>query len=114
VTDCSASLSQIASPCAGYPADGWLQHATFTQTVQQYWFASALPFIRTFSPSWSVAVEEQFYLFWPVALRLSGGRAAVPLTLVALIRFRGHVPKGGYDVPNGQGCSGPASPATVL
>jgi hypothetical protein len=33
---------------------------------------------------------------------------------VALIRFRGHVPKGGYDVPNGQGCSGPASPATVL
>jgi hypothetical protein len=33
---------------------------------------------------------------------------------LALIRFRGHVPKGGYDVPNGEGCIRPASPATVL
>jgi len=33
---------------------------------------------------------------------------------LALIRFRGHVPKGGYDVPNGERCVGPASPAAVL
>jgi hypothetical protein len=30
-----------------------------------------------------------------------------------LIRFGGHVPKGGYDVPNGEGCVRPASPAAV-
>ncbi|MBM3771133.1 MAG: acyltransferase [Acidimicrobiia bacterium] len=65
----------------GFPMDAWLQHATFTQNVQQYWFGTKPLFVSTFGPSWSVAVEEQFYLFWPLALRLFGGRAVVPLAL---------------------------------
>lgn len=80
LTLASVCLANVVSR-SGYPTDGWLQQATFTQNVQQYWFASVPPFVRTFSPSWSVAVEEQFYLFWPVALRLFGGRGAVPMAL---------------------------------
>src|SRR5438876_336938 len=30
----------------GYPANGWLQHLTFTQNVQGYWLAAPLPFIH--------------------------------------------------------------------
>jgi peptidoglycan/LPS O-acetylase OafA/YrhL len=41
-------------------------------------------FIGTFWPSWSVAVEEQFYLFWPLLLPLLG-RRGVPLFAVGLL-----------------------------
>lgn len=54
---------------------------------------------------------RSFYL-----VRIDQGRWAPNLgtLLVALIRFGGHVPKGGYDVPNGERCIGPTSPAAVL
>jgi peptidoglycan/LPS O-acetylase OafA/YrhL len=49
--------------------------------------ASGLPF-SVASPLWSISVEEQFYIFWPVLLRLAGiNRArqlAIALLLVAL------------------------------
>jgi cytoskeletal protein CcmA (bactofilin family) len=35
------------------------------------------------------------------------------LALVGLIRFRGHLPKGGYDVPNGQHDEKPAAAPAV-
>ena len=40
----------------------------------------------------------------------------LPLTCLdlGLIRFGGHLPKGGYDVPNAQTQHDPAAPAAVL
>ena len=53
-------------------------------------------------------------VFVPGELKTHLDDRIAKLKWLALIRFGGHVPKGGYDVPNGKGCSGPASPATVL
>ncbi|MDG2334983.1 MAG: acyltransferase [Myxococcota bacterium] len=36
-------------------------------------------------PLWSVGVEEQFYLLWPILLRLLGGRTAFGILLVIVV-----------------------------
>jgi peptidoglycan/LPS O-acetylase OafA/YrhL len=63
----------------GYSTDGLLWHMFFLQNVQHYWHAAVPAFIHPFAPSWSVAVEEQFYLLWPASLWLVGRRGIIPL-----------------------------------
>ena len=65
----------------GYPTDTWWQYATFTQYLQGYWFTVPPPFVSAFSPSWSVAVEEQFYVVWPLVLWWLGPRCVLPLAV---------------------------------
>src|SRR5207244_4564952 len=64
----------------GYPAGtlGTVQHLTFTQNIQGIWGGSVPAYVYAIGPSWSVAIEEQFYLLWPLLLVAMGRRAVLP------------------------------------
>jgi peptidoglycan/LPS O-acetylase OafA/YrhL len=69
----------------GYRIDALGQHLTFTQNLQEYMGLEPAPFIAPFAPSWSLAVEEQFYLLWPLLIWFFGRRAATPLAVGTLM-----------------------------
>ncbi|WP_435006313.1 acyltransferase family protein [Tundrisphaera lichenicola] len=58
---------------------------TYTQFVPNYWFAENPPFAPGFNHTWSLAVEEQYYLIWPPALMLFGRRRVVPIGLALIV-----------------------------
>jgi peptidoglycan/LPS O-acetylase OafA/YrhL len=76
----------LINPLTAEPGslDGLPYFATFTQNITYYWSDSAPAFIPAFRHTWSVAIEEQFYLFWPALLWLVG-RKGLPLVTVGLI-----------------------------
>jgi peptidoglycan/LPS O-acetylase OafA/YrhL len=62
-------------------------YLTFTQNTWHWPLINMLVAIpprtlRAFDHSWTLAVEEQFYLLWPLAVALIGPRRVVPMTLV--------------------------------
>ncbi len=69
-----------------YHLDALPYFLTYTQNLPQYWGATNPPFAHGFYHTWSLAVEEQYYLFWPLALVLLGRRSLLPLAtaLIAL------------------------------
>ena len=56
-------------------------------------------------------IAWQLLLLRHVARALPDAPARVALTALSLIRSRGHVPKGGYDVPNGSNHTSAVTPA---
>ncbi|HWE37365.1 MAG TPA: acyltransferase [Isosphaeraceae bacterium] len=76
------------------PTSAWPFFATYTQFVQAYWSGPFPPFSRHFLHTWTLAIEEQFYLFWPLLVRWSGrrrlGLLIVPLLATPIVlRSRG-------------------------
>ncbi len=65
------------------PTAGLTLYLTYTQFLPRYWGADGPAFPRAFAHTWSLAVEEQFYLIWPALLLLMGRKALVPLCLGA-------------------------------
>lgn len=57
-----------------FPMDGLRNYATFTPNVQRYWSGEVPPFNWYFLHTWSIALEEQFYLIWPALICLIGRR----------------------------------------
>jgi peptidoglycan/LPS O-acetylase OafA/YrhL len=68
----------------GYSSDGVWLHLVFLQYTPFYFGLVPAQFIFAFKPSWSIAVEEQFYLIWPPVM-LAFGRRAIPFLALAFI-----------------------------
>jgi len=77
-----------------FAAEGLLQYLTFTQNVQHYWKGEVPEFHWQFYHTWSLAIEMQYYVLWPVLAWILGRRGIVwvapPLiALAALARACG-------------------------
>jgi peptidoglycan/LPS O-acetylase OafA/YrhL len=59
-------------------------YLTFTQNIQSYWFAETPILATPLVPTWSLAVEEQFYILWPMIVLLLGRRWMVPFALACI------------------------------
>jgi peptidoglycan/LPS O-acetylase OafA/YrhL len=59
-------------------------YLTFTQELPRYHAATGPTFPSAFRHTWSLAIEEQFYLIWPLALVLVG-RRGLPFLATALL-----------------------------
>jgi len=68
----------------GHSTEGLLYHLVFLQNTPAYFGVQPPPFIHSFSPSWSVAIEEQFYLIWPVLVIAITPRKIPHLAVVLL------------------------------
>lgn len=75
--------------------DGLFQHLVLIQNVEHYWGGEPAAFPWRFSHTWTIALEERFYLFWPAVLFLVGrGRAvgvcAALVVFCPLFRYLGY------------------------
>ncbi len=67
---------------------GLVYELTYTQYVPYYWFAEAPRYSPYLGHTWTLAIEEQFYLIWP-ALVLLAGRHRGRVALLALATVAG-------------------------
>ena len=78
------------------PLDGFWSYFAYLQHLPGYWHAETAPFSRLFLHTWTLAIEEQFYLLWPVVVVALGRKrllwGVVPLLIVPTV-MRAH----GYD-----------------
>lgn len=65
--------------------DGLLLHVFYLQRLPLYWSSHEPSFLPAFQHTWTLAIEEQFYLLWPLAIVLCGRRGVVPLSLGVII-----------------------------
>lgn len=59
--------------------DGLAYYLTYTQNLPLYWSDKAPAFSPYAGHLWTLANEEQFYVFWPLAVCLLGRRWVIPL-----------------------------------
>jgi len=90
----AAALACPGPDGAGAGLAGLPYYLLFLQNVPHYWGGPAPAFPRAFVHTWTLAVEEQFYLLWPALVVGLGRRAVAPmclacLALAALARARG-------------------------
>ncbi len=79
------------------PPDAWPYYLTFTQNVQAYLGWPLPKFSGMFVHTWTLAIEEQFYVLWPLLMFRAGRRGmyavAVTFALVPpLARSLGFLP----------------------
>jgi peptidoglycan/LPS O-acetylase OafA/YrhL len=57
---------------------------TYTQNLPLYWSGNSLNFSSYLDHIWSLAIEEQFYVLWPLLVVLVGRRGVIPLAFALL------------------------------
>lgn len=80
-------LPIVKPPAPGGPFDGW--------NISQWWFWAYLSNLQILFPSWprpeplshfwSLAVEEQFYLFWPAVVLLTSRKGLIRTCLAFMV-----------------------------
>ncbi|AGA30349.1 acyltransferase family protein [Singulisphaera acidiphila] len=63
------------------PIEGLLTHIAFIQYATYYWSESVPEFLPGASQTWSLAIEEQYYIVWPLIVVLAGRSLLVPIAL---------------------------------
>lgn len=58
---------------------------TFTQNLSWYWWRPARSFSIYLTHTWTLAIEEQFYIIWPSMVILVGRKRVILLSLVCLL-----------------------------
>lgn len=78
------------------PADttGFPFYLVYLQNIHQYWGSETPPVDLGIGHTWTLAIEEQFYLIWPIALLFLRGRyrywlAGLFIVLPIVLRFQG-------------------------
>ena len=85
------------------PTDGWPYYLTYTQNIQYYAFREPPPDHVAFRHTWTLALEEQFYLIWPAVVLLCGRKRLIPACvaiaiLAYLARAGGFFANQGYSL----------------
>jgi peptidoglycan/LPS O-acetylase OafA/YrhL len=78
---CIRALVKKDPPCL----DGLVGHLTFTQNLPYYWSGAVPRFPAEAIQTWSLAIEEQFYLVWPVIVILTGRSGVIPIALLLIV-----------------------------
>jgi peptidoglycan/LPS O-acetylase OafA/YrhL len=81
------------------PMDALPYYLTYTQNVPSYWHRPMPPFNPAFDHTWTLALEEQFYLLWPALVAWAGPRRLVRLCL-AVVTINLLAREGGYFTYN--------------
>ena len=63
----------------------WLHYLTFTQNIPYYLGRPMPAFSGMFVHTWTMAIEEQFCLFWPFLVYLAGRKRLVPVSLIFVV-----------------------------
>ncbi len=74
------SVLHINESVAGLP-----YYLTYTQNIQLYWGEQPPDFIRAFSHSWTLALEEQYYILWPLVVYFCSSRWLIAISLAAAV-----------------------------
>jgi peptidoglycan/LPS O-acetylase OafA/YrhL len=61
-----------------FPMQGLFQYLTYTQNIEGYWGGTPRQLAYPFGLTWSLAIEEQFYILWPLLLLVVGRRGVIP------------------------------------
>jgi peptidoglycan/LPS O-acetylase OafA/YrhL len=65
--------------------DDWPWFATYMQYIPRFWSPKSPAFPWYLCHTWTLALEEQFYLIWPAVVVLAGRRRVVPLAAGAIV-----------------------------
>lgn len=76
----------LALPTHPIPMQGMPQYLTYTQGIPAYWGSESPGQLEWLGHTWTLAIEEQFYLVWPFLVLLVPRRRLIP-TCLAIALF---------------------------